>query len=275
MSDVSAILLQSGKKLITGALTGFTAIGPVKFRVGSLAGFEPDKLDTDIRGPLVFEGLAGLIQARQTADDTVRYTLTITEKFGPFDIGNIVLFASLGDGVEKALVSVVLPFSVKKYPADPDLGTTQPFPVPGSRFIVNITIKHSIDGDAVSVVVVPPEFSSLAYFDTEMTVPPSLVNPYSQFVIHNDSRTNTPTLGSKRADGSYWGIPFWQNLRSPKYGVIDGGRTGDGHKAEQGSFAWGYFYLTPDFDLSGQLGGTGYNQDNDLGYVDIVGGSPY
>lgn len=275
MADVLATLLDSGKFLLTGALTGFTALAPVKFRVGDLAGFTPDKGDSDIRGSLVFEGLSGLIQARQTAVDTVRYTLTITEAFGPFDIGNIVLFASLGDGVAKPFVSVVSPIRIKKKRSDPDVGATQPYPTPGSRFTINITIRHSIEGDDIVVEVVNPEFSSLPYFDTELNIPSSLVNPWSQFVIHNDTRVNTPVLASKRADGSYWGIPFWQNLRDPKFGTIDGGTVGDAHRLDQGSFLWGYYYLTPNDLLTGLVGGTGYIQDNALGYVDIVGGQAY
>lgn len=275
MSDVKAILLDSGKNLITGSLAGFTAVGPTEFRIGSTAGFDPLKTDTDITGPLVFRGLSGLIQRRMIAFDTVRYTMTVTEKYGPFEIGNIVLFASHADGTSRALVKVVLPFKVTKRPSDPDVGATQPFPTPGARFTINVTIKHSIDADDVIVQVINPNYSSLPYFDTQFNIPPTLTNPYSVFAIHNDTRINTPVMVSKRADGSYWGIPFWQNLRSPKFGTIDGGTTGDGHLEDQGSFAWGYYYLTPNDLLDGVLGGTGYLQDNELGYVDIVGGSAY
>ena len=275
MADVRAVVLNEGKTLVSGALAGFFAYGPTRFRVGTAAGFEPSSGDTDVRGRVVFTGLSGLIQRRKIAEDTVRYTLTITEKYGPFDIGNIVLFASAGDGPEKALISVVLPFTVKKEPSDPNLTASNPYPIPGSRFIVNITVKHTLDGGEAIVEIKNPNFSSLPYFDTEFSVPPALTNPYQQFTVHNDTRIDTPTLVTKRIDGSYWGIPFWQNYRSPKYGVIDGGVDGDDYTTEQGNFAWGYFYLTPDEVLDGQLGGSGYVQDNTLGYATVVGGASY
>lgn len=275
MSDVKAVLLNSGKNLITGNLTGFTALGPTEFRIGNQAGFVPLKTETGPRGAMVFAGKSGLIQSRRLAEDTVRYTMTITEKYGPFDIGNIVMYASHADGMQRALFMVVLPFKVAKKVADPDAGSANPFPTPGSRFTINVTIKHSIEADDIIVEVIDPQFSSLPYFDTQFSVPPSITNPYATFVIHNDTRVNTPVLATKRGTGDYWGIPFFQNLRSPKFGVIDGGEMGDDHKEDQGSFAWGYFYLTPNDLLDGKIGGTGYIQDNDLGYVDVVGGVPY
>lgn len=274
MADVKAVLLNDGKRLITGALAGFTGIAPVKFRVGDMAGFTPDVNDVDIRGQLVFEGLSGLMQARRLADDTVRYTLVITESYGPFYVGNIVMFAAHADNAPEALVSVVLPFKVKKTVSNPDIGALQPFPVPGSRLTINITIKHSIDGDDIVVQVVNPEFSSLPFFDLQTEVPPPAINPWSQFVIHNDTRLDTPTLITKRSDGTQWGIPFWQNFRSPKFGVIDGGTTGDNHKPNAGSFLWGYFYLTPNEYLKSIIGQSGYIQ-SELNYVGQVGGISY
>lgn len=275
MSDVESILLTAGKPLATGALAGFSAFGPTKFRVGAAANFAPNAAATDIRGSLVFEGKSGLMQTRMVAADTVRYTLTIPENYGPFDIGNVVMYASAADGKELPVVHVILPFAVSKMNANVDLDSASPYPIPGSRFVINITIKHSMESEIVKVQVISPNFSSLPTFDTQMNLPPSAVNPWQQAVIQNDTRLNTPTLISKAADGDYWGIPFWQNLRSPKYGVISGGSVGDGHKEDNSHYLFGYYYLTLNSDLAGILGGTGYKQDNDLGFVGVVGGVPY
>lgn len=274
MADVKAILLNNGKRLLTGALTGFSAITPAKFRIGERAGFEPENTAVDVQGALVFEGLAGLMQVRRIADDTVRYTMMITENYGPFNIGNLVLYCAGADGVEQAMVHVVLPFTVRKELATPDLANPTPYPTPGSRFTINVTIRHSLEGDDIVVEVVNPEYSALPYYPTEQEIPASAINPWPQFVIHADTRIQTPTLVAKRSDGSYWGVPFWQNLRSPKFGVIDGGMVGDGHLGEFGSFLWGYYYLTPNSQLNGQVGGAGYITDLS-GYMATVGGMEY
>lgn len=274
-ADVKGLLLNDGKRLITGVLTGFSPIGPVKFRVGSTAGFTPNPNAVNVTGPLVFEGLTGLIQTRRIADDTVRYTMTIPESYGPFMIGNIVLYCAHVDNAPQALVQVILPFQVKKEKSNPDLANASPFPTPGNRFTINVTIRHSIESEEVTVEVINPEYSQLAYFDTQLEVPAPPLNPWGQFVVHRDTRMETPTLITKRSDGTYWGVPFWQNFRSPKFGVIDGGNTGDNHLGEPGSFLWGYFYLTPNSVLKGQIGGAGYIQDNNLGFTGTVGGESY
>lgn len=272
--DVGAVLLDAGKRLLTGALTGFTAIGPVKFRIGDTAGFTPDKTDTDIRGNLVFEGLSGLTQTRRIADDTVRYTLVITEEFGPFDIGNIVLFCSHADAEAEPMVSVVLPFKVRKNAGNVDLGDSLDVPTPGNRFVINITIQHSVEGSNVTVNVTDPQFSSLPFYATRYDIPAYQLNPWNQFVVHNDDRIGTPTLVTKRSDGSYWGIPFWQNFRSSKFGIFDGGVAGDGRAADNFGYAWGNFYLTIDSLYDGALGGSNYN-DPPSSYVGVVGGAAY
>lgn len=274
MADVTAILLREGRRLLSGALAGMTGVGPTHFRVGPTAGFTPQDTDTDVRGGLAFEGKSGLIQIRMVAVDTVRYTMIITEAFGPFDIGNIVMYASNGDDNALPMFEVVLPFAVKKTRGDPDLNNATPFPSPGNRFTINVTIKHSLDGDDINIEVINPEFASLPVFDTQLNIPPAAINPWQQFVVHNDTRVNSPVVVSKDEAGQYWGIPFWQNLRSPKFGVIDGGVSGDNHLEEQGAFLWGYFYLTPNILLTGTLGSTGYIQDNDS-YVGNIGGASY
>lgn len=276
-ADVDAILLNDGKRLITGVFTGFTPMAPIKFRVGNAAGFATNPNAINISGSTVFEGGAALIQVRRIYDDTVRYTLIIPESVGPMEIGNIILYAAHADNVDapNALVQVVLPFRVKKEVSSPDLGNPNPFPSPGNRFVINITIRHSIEGDDVVVTVLNPEYSSLPSFPTQLDVPAAAINPWNQFVINLDDRTKTPTLVHKRSDGQYWGVPFWQNLRDPKFGVIDGGNTGDQHLPGNGSFLWGYFYTTPNNVLKGQIGGSGYIQDNNLGYVGTIGGLSY
>lgn len=274
MADTKAVLLNVGKRLITGALTGFSPIGPHSFRVGDSAGYEPSPNDTEIDGDEVFIGFAGLMQARRIAEDTVRYTLTIPESKGPFSIGNIVMYGTHYDNEPTPFIKVVLPFKVVKRVSNPDLSNPNPFPEPGNRFVVNITLKHSIAETTVNVTVTPQTFAGLPYYDTSLSVPPPLLNPYNQYVIHNHFNTNSPTIVVKAADGQSWGIAYMQNVRSPKFGIIDGGNGGDNHLASNYAYAWGQFYLTPNEYYSGQVGGSSYTDPNDS-FMGTVGGLPY
>jgi hypothetical protein len=272
MADTKAVLLGVGKRLITGALTGFSPIGPHSFRVGDAAGFVPSVNDTDITGDDVFTGYAGLMQARRIADDTVRYTLTIPESKGPFSIGNIVMYGTHYDNEPTPFIKVVLPFKVVKRVSNPDLNNPNPFPEPGNRFVINITLKHSVTETIVSAVTVTPQnFAGLPFYDTSLSIPPPAMNPYNQYVVHNHFATNSPTIVVKKANGQSWGISYMQNIRSPKFGIIDGGNVGDNHLASNYAYAWGQFFLTPNEYYSGQIGGSSFT-DQDSSFLGSVGG---
>lgn len=272
MADVKAVLLQTGKNLFSAALSGVSLVTPHSFKIGDMAGFTPDSADTAPRGNNVFSAGIGLIQFRQIASDTVRYTMTLPESVGPFDVGNVVMYGTLVDNSPVPLVSVVLPFKYNKVVAT---GSSNQggVPTPGSRFVINVTIKHSLDSQLVSVTITTPIFSSLGFFEDQFTIPASSGNPWNQFVIHNDTRLDTPSLIMKRTDGAYFGIPFWKRANDPKFNVFSGGVIGDNYKADIPVF-FGNYYLTPEDKYRGDIGGGAYTQDDNQ-FAGDVGGATY
>lgn len=274
MADIKAKFVEKGKRLITGALTGFSVMSIHSFQIGTDFGFEPSETDEVARGTVVFTGYSGLTQSKAITDDTVRHTILLPESIGPFPMGNLVLFGSHLDGTAIPFLSISLPFTVQKIRSDPNFNDTLAAPVPGSRFVIHVDIKHSIFGPVPSVTVVTAEYANLAFFDTEGKVPPPSLNPYSQFVVNYDTRTKSPAVVSKRSDGTYWGIAMFQNYRDPKFGILDGGVKGDEYSPTQYGFISGYFYTTPDSEYSATVGGAGY--DNGSSNEDqMVGGLPY
>lgn len=274
MADIKAKFVAKGKRLVTGALTGFSVMSIHSFQIGTEFGFEPSETDEVARGDVVFTGYAGLTQSKAIADDTVRHTILLPESIGPFSMGNLVVFGTHLDGTEIPFLSISLPFAVQKIRSDPSLNETLASPVPGSRFVIHVDIKHSIFGPVPSVTVVTAEYANLSFFDTEGSVPPPSLNPYSQFVVNYDTRTKSPAMVSKRSDGTYWGIAMFQNYRDPKFGILDGGIQGDSYSPTQYDFISGYLYTTPDSEYSATVGGSDYT-DGISNDGQIVGGLPY
>lgn len=275
MSDVKGVLLNSGKQLITSTLTGFSVIAPHSFAIGTTYGFEPDATDTAPRGTVVYTGGASLVQARALSDDTARYVLTVPESEGPFDIGNIVFYGTMWDNQPIPMFSVVLPFAYKKEISASSASAGLVYPTPGNRFIINITIKHSLDVTQVNVTVTTPTFSSLAFFKDNNTYPPPALNPWTSFVLHNDTRTGSPALVTTRSDGVQWGVPFWQSIRSPKFGILDAGVSGDKYKQEGSpTYIWGQSYTTPAAHFRGVIGGSSYTMGA-ANFLGNIGGATY
>lgn len=276
MSDVKSAILTSGKILLTQALTSYKLFRPHHFDVASAVGFDPQESDTVPNGPIVYSGSRNQIQVKQLAPDTARYIMVIPEGAGPFVIGNLMMYAENDTGSVLPFAYVVLPFPYTKTISDPNLSTSlnNSIPIPGNRFVCNITIKHSITATSITVEVVTPTFSSLAFYEDIATVPPPVINPWKTFVVHTDVRQDTPALVTKRNDDTYWAIPFWQPFRSPSFGTIDGGIIGDNYKADQSGFLWGYEYLTPEVKFSGKLGGSSYTAE-DGDFTGSIGGKPY
>ena len=275
MSDISATFLHKGKSLISGALTGFSTLSIYSFKVGDTAGFTPSPDEVDIRGNKVFTGYPGLVQSKQIEDDTVRHTLVIPENAGPFTMGNVFIYAYNLDGIEVPFMAISFPFAVKKIRSDPQLDNSLSVPTPGTRFVINVEIKHSIFGEVLAVNVVSPEYSSLAFFDTESSVPPSNINPHNQFVVNRDTRVGAPVLVSKKSDGSLWGTPLNQDFRSPKFGILDGGNSGDNYLPNPIPVLSGALYTTDTDEFGGQIGGMPYNHEYNGNVDSSVGGTSY
>lgn len=276
MADVKVAILNSGKIFLTQALVGYRLFKPSYFQVAENIGFTPAPGDSVPNGPIVYTGNRLQIQAKQLASDKARYILTIPEGAGPFKIGNIMMFAENEDTAPSPFASIVLPFQYDKVVSDPNLQSSinNAVPIPGNRFVCNITIKHSVDATSMTVEIETPTFSSLGFFANIAEIPAPSMNPWNTFVALHDPRSLTPALVTKRTDDTYWGVPFWQNFRDPNFGKIDGGLVGDGYKADQEGYLWGNSYLTPSSEFSGAIGGSTYDTA-DADYTSAVGGLSY
>jgi hypothetical protein len=259
---VKSVLLNKGRELVDAALTGRARYAPYAFKLGSSVNFAPLKTDLDVTGAVVYTGGPELIQARATSQGSVRYTMTLPEGVGPFDFGNIVLFANTSDGQELPLIKITLPFLVRKEPASTTLDPDNPYPRPGDRMVITAYILQNVeDSDglpSISVTITAPASASLPIFDDESTVPPPVSHPWNQFVIQKHTLTGTPVLATKDGDDIHWGTPMRQNLRDPNFGTVHGGYAGEGYLAPQHTWSWGHKYETPNVKFSGQVGGYGY-----------------
>lgn len=273
-ADVKGILLKTGKSLLTSSLTGFSLFAPIKYEIGNSYGFTPDENDTVARGSIVYTGSSLEVQSRQLSEDTARYIITVPETAGPFSIGNIVLYGSMWNADPVPMFSVVLPFLYAKEKSLASVVSGTQYPVPGNRFIINITIRHSLEATTVNVTITTPTFSSLAYFTDETNYPPPATNPWTTFVLHNDSRTHMPAMVMTRSDGTQWGIPTWQSIRDPKFGIADGGQMGDGYAPTGMTFIWGQQYTTPAASFKGSIGGTSYTMPSST-FIGNLGGLIY
>lgn len=244
MPVLSAKIVNSGKTIISRTLLGVADIYPVGFRVGDEAGFSPDENDTDIRGNLVYEGGAENIQVNQIAEDTIRYVCTISEVFGPFNVGNLMLYLDDGTNSPLPFVQVALPVIVRKTQASPSF-TLEEYNVPGARLAISIEIKHSQEAEILSVNIVTPNYSQLPTFGTEAEVPLGAALTFKQFVVSYDSRTKGPVLFTVDANNVRWGMPFSHQLTDPNFGHLDGGVDGEDYGGEPDEILSGYYYLTP------------------------------
>lgn len=274
---VKATILTEGRKLMASALAGATRFAPHSFTLGSAAGITLDVGRADVEGERVWTGDAasGLIQARLMDSSTVRYTLTIPEGEGPLTFGNVMLFANDFTGTKIPFIHITLPFQITKPVSDPNINNANPFPKPGSRLVISITVKHTVlEGNGnVTVTVVAPSYHTLPVFADEASLPPPEAQPWSQFILANHTRAGAPSVVTKRPDGTYWGMPT-RNLQHPHFGYVDGGVGGDAYQTDNHGWAFGYYYRTATEDFSGQVGGYGYRTVTAY-EPNIIGGTSY
>lgn len=275
--QVKATILNAGKTLVNGALTGYSKFAPHSFLLGSGSGHDVDKDRTTVVGSLAFTGTTELITARQIADDTVRYTMTIPEGVGPITFGSVILNAVGFDGRVLPYIEISLPFTFTKEVADPIVGNGNPFPKPGSRLIITAIVKHTVvesDSDTIQVIVTAPSFANMAFFDNEFNLPSPESQPWNQFVLTNHTNVGAPVLVTKRADSTYWGVPYLQSIHHPRFGHYDGGDRGDNYQTNQHRWVWSRNYRTPKTSYKGQVGGYGYKTLT-ISSPSVIGGSSY
>lgn len=275
MAKPRAIILDGGRAQILNAAVGVSAFIPHSFVIGDAAGFVPTRQELLQRGTKVFEGDVTLMENRVQTVGVARYTVSIPEGEGPFDVGNAILYTLDSEGEIVPFAMVVLPYAVKKKVSEYELADSN-YPVPGHRFVIAITVKHELveqDNDAAIVVeVISPEYANLAFFPTEASVPEPDLNPHAQFVINRHLLSGTPTFATKGDDGRYWAMPFLTDLRHPKYTVLDGGASGDGYRDEGMGFLWGHRFDTPDNVYKGVIGGADFDLSENVSTFTVGGG---
>jgi hypothetical protein len=277
-AEVRAIVLDEGKQLVSGALVGTHTFGAFYFRLGTAYNFTPDGTATDVTGGF-WDSTANLVQTKNVSPGVTRYTMTIPEGVGPLEFGNIMLFANRSDGVKLPYLHIILPFPVRKEASSissAGLTAEDVYPRPGDRVVITATVVQRImdESTPVTVTVTAPSYAGLPLFDDETLVPPAATVSWEQFVIAEHTATGTPTIVAKRqSDDTYWAIPFFQDLKDPSFGTIDGGRAGEGYQPGVYTWVWGHRYMTDDADYSGQVGGFGYLTLNPN--APIIGGMSY
>lgn len=269
---LKGVLLDSGKVIITDALVGIGPHYASGFRIGDIAGFNFARSETGPRGQIVYTGKTQDVAVTRISLDTVRFTLSVTELAGPFRMGNIVLYFGDESNEDVPLCAVSFPEQILKTPSD-DQVTTDGFTLPGSRFAVAITVRIRDDSDDVTVEILPPDYSSLPTFATELDVPPGNALTFKQSVIAYDSRVKTPVLLTVDQDNTRWVQPFYQQLADPDFGQMDGGVDGEGFGGEAAEIVFGMHYTTDEGDFTAApVGGAAYT---DGSILSTVGGSTY
>lgn len=269
---IAGRILDKGKVIISNAITGLATSYATGFRIGDLAAFDIITSETGPRGTVVFEGSTQDIAVTRIAIDTVRFVCSITEGVGPFTMGNLVLYMQDDKGDSVPFIMVAFPKQVVKTPSN-DQVTTDGYTLPGSRFAVAIHVKHSDEATDVVVEILPPDYSSLPSFATENDVPPGNALTYKQYVVNYDTRVKTPVMFAVDEDNTRWGNPFYQQLRDPRFGQLDGGVDGEGYGGEAAEIVFGMFYTTEDRDFTvNPVGGSTYT---DSSILQTVGGATY
>ena len=237
-------ILNAGKYIVSEAMAGLSSALPHHFDVGSAYGFSPSSADTVISGTKVFTGQGDLVQVNIVAEDTVRYVCSIPENYGPFDVGNMILFMTDTDGTVLPYFEVVLPVPVKKLQSEPSQ-TQDGYSVPGTRLAISIQIKHHEEAIIESIDILTPTYSSFPTFYSESDVPLGVGSTYGQFIVSYDTRTKGPVLYTIDADGVRWGMPFTHQLEDPNFGHMNGGIDGEGYGQEPDEIVWGGLFTTP------------------------------
>lgn len=264
-------VLDAGKVIVTNALVGQATSFASEFRVGDQAGFTFDSTETAPRGAIVHTGSQNDIAVTRIAIDTVRFVCSIPEGFGPFQMGNLVMYMENDDNDSVPFLAVSFPYQVLKQPSN-DQVTTDGFTLPGTRFAISIELKHSDEETDVIINILPPDYSSLPSFATELDVPPGNSLTFKQFVINYDTRTKSPVLVTIDENNVRWATPLTQQIMDPSFGQLDGGMDGEGYGGHAYELVWGGWYTTPNSAYTeNPVGGAAYTDTQ----LNTIGGAGY
>lgn len=242
-------LLDQGKNALALAIASGSKLRVTEYRVGRSANFPPSKDGTTVTPNTVFTGDSTMINTGVVNSDQIRYIITIPESYGPFDVGNIMLFLDDGAGGKVPFLWGVNAAPIPKYQNDPPRSI-------GNRCVFTLTAKYTNITEAVNLIVTAPEYSSLISYPNEEGLAPASMAGFNQAILHNHTRLGRPTIAMRRAVDSVWFLAsLTQRIDDPHFGAIDGGEIGDGYLPFQGEYSAGGFYRTPNVSYNEYLEG--------------------
>lgn len=265
MSEIRIVYLNQGPGTLLDRAIDLFGVDIHSFIIGDAVDFVTNPAETAPRGNITFTGDRSLIQIKYLNNDKdLRISLVIPEEYNGMDVGNIVVYAK-HRGAVVPIISIVLPNIVKKEAVFPDVEPSTNFKYPGTRLIISLTVKY-VDQqpfDDVTINVVSPEFSNLPFYGHSADVPAGNLNPYQQFIVNVlDNAGGMPGLVTKDLNDSYWTSPLWQDIDSPKFGVLDGGSGSDGYELDRTKWLFGGWFITPDAKFTAVISGGDFTSND-------------
>lgn len=238
---MQSILLNAGKSALARAIAEGRKLKVVAFRIGQAANFTPVVNGINPSPTIIYSGDASAVKSSLINEDEIRYTVTLIEPIGSFNVGNIMLF--LGDekqpGVLIPYLHGVLPVPLPKYKQQ---GTT----TIGNRLDINITAKYTNVSEAFTLNVTPSSLSSLPNYRDEFDLPIPSQAVHQQVVLQNTTPTGAPSIIVRREiDDSYYALTFFQRLDDPNFGGLAGGVAGDNYAPFFGEYIAGGLFKYP------------------------------
>jgi hypothetical protein len=251
MSDTDTYLsciLDEGKFAIGQSLVQRKRLRPHSFVIGTEYNFTPAENGIAVRGAKVYTGTKALITGSILSKDRFRFSLTVPEKAGDFDVGNIILYVESDDGTVFPFIWVVSKIPYPKTAAkDGEIG---------NRFVFNLVEKIINANDILAITIEAPDFASLASYKNEYELPNTSEILFQQFYVQEPKFSPAPFIGARRAiDNTYWGMPLFSKLGDPFFGVVDSGRAGENVLLNI-KIIWGGKLKMDSADLKKNLGGS-------------------
>lgn len=227
---IQTILTKQGAIAFTRAMVLGKPVVIKKFRIGSLAGFTPKPIDTDV-ADFVYEGSQSQIKMKFGSSTAIAIVeLTLDHSVGDFDIGNIMLY----DDRDQPFAFGVRGSSVPKVRSQRS--------VLGTEMNIQFPLRILTDETPANVSVSVVDQKSLPVVATEEAVTSSLASQaeFPVYLCENFKGTNRPAiLYADPARDMWWANPFFIDLASGLYGVISGGNVGDLYQAPAGKVLYG------------------------------------
>lgn len=270
--EVKVTILNDGIGSLLNRSIDLFGVNTEKFIIGDDYNFVPDPSETSPRGNITFIGSRDAIKSKYFDDDaSLRISFIIGEDYDKVSIGNIIGY-SLYRGSLRPFISIVLPSLVIKDNANPE-GINLGFPYAGNRMIISVTVKY-INSDEIdasyTVNIISPSYANLPSYDSDLHVPDAVDNPYEQFIVNRFVKHLTkPAFVTKDESNEYYASPLFQNINSPKYGILDGGDTSN----DRIKWIWGGMYSWPKAWFNGSYGGSNYTSV--AAQTIVLGGSTY